>query len=192
MPQLFDRDQDKDSELMSEEDPLRLRAARDAAVQAARVAVRDTTRLTRLLSILNDSGPLDLLLDRVLSTLSELFLADIVVLLDPTGTGSYSPLAAIGLPEDILRLPFSDEEGSYIRQLMDTGATLKIENAGTDHKIDFQLRDMGAETVVELPVDGSLKSSGVLILARCHPTPFVDGDVDLLMAMAYRIGRTLC
>src|SRR5512145_3543935 len=80
-----------------------LRAARDAALQAAQSAIRDTTRLTRLLTILSEPGPLHLLLDRVLATLSELFSADIVVLLDPTGAGTFRPLAAIGLPEDVLQ-----------------------------------------------------------------------------------------
>ncbi len=84
----------------SADDLSRLRTARDAALMAAQTAVLDTTRLTRLLTILSEPAPLALLLDRVLSTLSELFLADIVVLLDPAGTGTFSPLAAVGLPEE--------------------------------------------------------------------------------------------
>ena len=184
-------DHEESQQQMGAEDLLQLRAARDVAVQAAREAVRDTTRLTRLLTILHDPGPLTHLLDRVLSTLSELFLADIVVLLDPVGTGSFSPLAAIGLPEDILQLPFSNEEGSYIKRLMQTGEPLCIENADADPKIDFQLRDLGAETVLGLPVDGSHTARGVMILARCRPDPFVDADVALLRTMSYRIGRTL-
>jgi signal transduction histidine kinase/ActR/RegA family two-component response regulator len=191
MSQLFKQDQGGIPQQTGDDDLPRLRAARDAALQAAREAIRDTTRLTRLISILNDSGPLHLLLDRVLSTLSELFLADIVVLLDPIGTGSYSPLAAIGLPEDILQRPFSDEESSYTRLLMQTGIPVLIENADTDQKIDFQLRDMGAETVIGLPMDSSSTARGALILARCRPEPFLSSDVNLLMAMSYRIGRTL-
>ena len=173
------------------EDLLQLRAARDAAVQAAREAVRDTTRLTRLLTILHDPGPINILLDRALSTLSELFLADTVVLLDPAGTGSLSPLAAIGLPEDRLQLPFSGEEGGSLQRLMQTGEPLCIEHAERDPRVDFQLRDQGAKAVVGLPVDGSHTVRGVLLLARCRPDPFVDADVALLRTMAYRIGRTL-
>jgi signal transduction histidine kinase len=191
MSHRVDNDHEEPRQQMGAEDLLHLRAARDAAVQVAREAVRDTTRLTRLLTILHDPGTLNLLLDRVLSTLSELFLADIVVLLDPVGTGAFSPLAAIGLPEDILQLPFSDEDGSYIKRLMQTGEPLRIENAEADPKVDYQLRDIGAETVVGLPVDGSHTARGVLILARCRPDPFADADVALLRSMAYRIGRTL-
>ena len=191
MSQPYENDRQRNPQQMETDEFIRLRTARDTAVQAAREAVRDTTRLTRLLTILNDPGPLNLLLDRVLSTLSELFLADIVVLLDPVGTGTFSPLAAIGLPEDILQLPFSDEEGSYTKLLRQSGVPLLIENAGSDPKIDFQIRDIGAETVVMLPVDGSDTTRGVLILARCRSDPFTDDDVGLLSTMAYRIGQTL-
>ena len=191
MSQSSDNDNENYLQQDNENEPLQLRAARDSAVRAARASVRNTTRLTRLLTILNDPGPLNLLLDRVLSTLSELYMADIVVLLDPTGTGSYSPLAAIGLPEDILHLPFSDEEDSYTKRLIQTGLPLHTENAGADPKIDFQLRDLGAETVVWLPIDGIHTTGGVLILARCHPDAFAADDIDLLKTMAYRIGQTL-
>ncbi|MFH1985356.1 MAG: ATP-binding protein [Pseudomonadota bacterium] len=191
MPQRIDREREKNTESLGGDDLLRLRAGRDAAVQAAREAVRDTTRLTRLLTILNDSGPLDLLLDRILSTLSELFLADIVVLLDPVGTGSFAPLAAVGLSEDILPLPFSEAQGSFTQRLMHTDAPVLIENADADPTIDFQLRDMGAETIIGLPVDGSQINRGALILARCSPIPFARSEVGLLRTMAYRIGRTL-
>lgn len=186
-----DYDQDNNHAHVDGDDLLRRRASRDAAVQEAREAVRDATRLTRLLTVLNDPGPLEQLLDQILSTLSELFLADIVVLLDPVGTGSFAPLAAVGLAEDVLPLPFSDEPGSYAHHLMQTGAPMLTEDAGADPKIDFQLRDMGAETVAGLPVAGSHATRGALILARCSPKPFEGSEVDLLNAMAYRIGHTL-
>src|SRR5512145_471457 len=92
-----------------------LRAARDAALQAAQSAIRATTRLTRLLTILSEPAPLELLLDRVLSALSELFSADIGVLLDPAGIGSFVPLAAIGLPEHLIHQPMSDAESGYVK-----------------------------------------------------------------------------
>ena len=168
-----------------------LRASRDTALQAAREAVRDTTRLTRLLSILNDSGPLHLLLDRGLSTLSELFLADVVVLLDPVGTGSFSPLAAIGLPEDCARLPFSHKEGSLLDTLLTAGKPVNIAHVASGPEIDAQLLDLGVETLIGLPVDDKHAIRGALILARCHPAPFSETDAGLLKTMAYRIGRTL-
>ena len=173
------------------DDVFRLRAARDAALQAAQAAIRDTTRLTRLLTILSDPVPLELLLDRALSALSELFSADIVVLLDPAGTGTFSPLAAIGLPEDMIHQPMSGAEHSYVAAAMRTQAPVLTTQAGTDPKVDPQLRELGAETAVWLPVIGSQAARGALILARCRPVPFAHADADLLAAMAYRIGLAL-
>ena len=132
-----------------------LHVSRDTALQAAREAVRDTTRLTRLLSILNDSGPLHLLLDRGLSTLSELFSADVVVLFDPVGTGSFSPLASIGLPEDRACLAFSSQEGSLLKLLLSLGEPINVKDVGSGPEIDAQLLDLGVETLIGLPVNGN-------------------------------------
>ena len=172
-------------------DPAQLRAARDAAIQAAQVAMRDTTRLMRLLTILGEPISLDILLDRALATLSELFAADIVVLLDPGGTGSFVPLAAVGLPEESIQRPFSSAESSHVAQAQRTGMPVLSTQASTDPEVDIQLRELGAEAAIWLPVNGSHSTRGVLILARCHVTPFGHADVGLLTAMAYRIGVAL-
>ena len=170
---------------------LRLRAARDAALQAAQAAMRDTTRLTRLLTILSDPAPLEQLLDRALSALSELFSADIVILLDPAGNGTMCPLAAIGLPEELVRLPISAGRNSHVSAAMRTGEPVLTMDAGNDPELDAHLRELGVETAVWVPVIGSQAARGVLILARCRAAPFAHADADLLKAMAYRIGLAL-
>jgi diguanylate cyclase (GGDEF)-like protein/PAS domain S-box-containing protein len=168
-----------------------LRAARDAALLTARESIRDTTRLTRLLTILGDPTSLEQLLDRVVSTLSELFSADIVVLLDPAGNGSFSPLAAIGLPEDVMREPFSHAEESYTLSTMKFQLPILLDEMETDPNVDLQLRDLGARTGVWLPVIGNYEVRGVLIMVRCNPIPFVRHDVGLLAAMIHRVGLSL-
>jgi diguanylate cyclase (GGDEF)-like protein/PAS domain S-box-containing protein len=168
-----------------------LRATRDAALLAAQAAIRDTTRLTRLLTILSDPAPLEQVLDRVLSTLSELFSADIVVLLDPAGSGSFSPLAALGLPEDIIQEPFSNAEESYTSATMKSQSPILLEEMDEDANVEKQLRDLGTKTGVWLPVIGHFSTRGVLIMARCKPIPFIVHDVGLLSAMIYRIGLAL-
>jgi signal transduction histidine kinase len=155
-------------------------------------AFLDITRLTRLISILNDSEPLHILLDRCLSALSELFLADIVVLLDPAGTGSFSPLASVGLPEEISHLKFSEEVGSITQRILAKTAPFSKSNIGSDDPdIDLQLRQLGARHVVGLPVYTDNAARGVLILARCHPLPFSEADIGLAGAMAKRVCHTL-
>ena len=166
----------------------RLRLSRDAAMHAANMAVRDATRLTRLMTAINDSGELDALLERILLTLSELFAAEIVVLLDPAGTGSYVPLSVVGLPEDLAALPFSVEREDNVARTMREGSPLLIKDAREDETVEAQLRDLDVGSVIYLPVTASHAARGVLILARCRAEPFAFSDVGLLTAMAYRIG----
>ncbi|MGA2401415.1 MAG: ATP-binding protein [Syntrophobacteraceae bacterium] len=173
------------------DDPSHLHVARDTALQAEHGAVLDTTRLIRLLTILNEPTPPALLLDRVLSTLSELFSADIVVLLDPEGSGTFSPLAAVGLTEDIIHQPMSDDKDGYVVAATKAMAPVVSAQASADPKVDPQLRELGAETAVWLPVMDSNAARGVLILARCRPVPFTQPEVGLLTTMAYRIGLAL-
>lgn len=170
---------------------VQLQTARDAALQAARAAVRDTTRLTRLLAILSEPGTLDQLLDRALSTLSELFIADIIVLLDPIGTGGFLPLASVGLPESMTLQPFSFAPDHYLHQMMRERKLRIIDNVAEDEILDPRFRELEAQVVVGLPVFGENSIRGVLVVARCQGERFADSEIDLLATMAYRIGLTL-
>jgi signal transduction histidine kinase len=168
-----------------------MRAVRDAAIQAAQVAVLDTTRLMRLFAVLSEPLPLESLLDNALTTLSELFGCEIVVLLDPGGTGRFAPLAAVGLPEVSLNGEFSSAEGSPLSRAMLTGMPVSCNNAQICTEVDPQIRELGAENVVWLAVSSSNGIRGALVLARCYQTPFTNSDMGLLRAMAYRIGVAL-
>ncbi len=170
------------------EDRRRLRMTKDSALTAAREAVRDATRLTRLLTVLNDSGTLDALLERALSTLSELFAAEVVILLDPAGTGSYAPLASVGLPDDAAISVFSDDPDGNIARTMREGGPLLLQDVGAEGTVEPQLAELDVETVIYLPVAASHGARGVLILARCLRRAFDYAEVGLLTAMAYRIG----
>ncbi|MHC1727021.1 MAG: PAS domain-containing protein [Syntrophobacteraceae bacterium] len=184
-------DEDGNAVPASSEDLLRLRARQKELVKAAQAAIRDTTRLNRLFTILSEPAPLELMLDRVLSTLSELFASDIVVLVDPAGSGTFSPLASVGLPEYMIHLPMSSAESGCVVKAMATRTPIVKTEVGLDLSIEPQFRELDTETAVWIPVTGSHAARGVLILARCHPTPFAHADVHLLTAMAYRIGLAL-
>ncbi len=167
----------------------RLRAQHAATVQALQAAIRDVTRLTRLFAILNEPAPLERLLDRVLATLSELFLCDVVVLLKGGAEGGLVLLAAIGLPANMQKRALFSSDSSYTTTALKGGQPTTVAQARVDPKVDAYLRDLDVETAVWLPVSGDEGSSrGVLVLARCQPVPFVQADVDLLAVMAYRIG----
>lgn len=176
---------------LTEEDLLRLQNSRDAALHSARLAVRDTTRLTRLLAILSEPDSLNSLLDRALASLSELFSSDILVLLDPVGTGNFVPLAAIGIPDYMLCQPFSSGENSFLRKVMLDQTPLALNAVQHVAHADSQLVELGVETAVSLPLLGSHGVRGALIVARCQAMPFAESEISLLTAMAYRIGLAL-
>jgi diguanylate cyclase (GGDEF)-like protein/PAS domain S-box-containing protein len=168
-----------------------LRLSRDAALKAAQAAVRDATRLTRLLTILNDTGSLATILDRAMATLSELFAADIVVLLDPAGTGSFRPLASVGIPEDMLADSFLSGTDSHILRVLKDGGLVQIPRVAGDERVEWQLHELGGETALFLSISASHEARGALILARCTASPFDAAEIGLLTAMAYRIGLTV-
>ena len=182
--------QPSDIRLAGEETPEALRAARDAAIQAAQVAMRDSTRLMRLLAILGEPIRLGELLDRALATLSELFSAEVVVLLDPAGNGHFRPAAAVGLPEDAISQAFVADEESPVAQVLRDSRVLAVE-ASDGVAIDAQLLEQGVQSSIWIPVKGSRSTRGVLILGRCRPQKFLQTDIGLLSAMGYRLGIAL-
>jgi len=173
------------------EETRRLRAERAAAVEAMRAAVRDTTRLMRLFAILNEPAAPAEMFDRVLATLSELFMADVVALLESAGDDGLRPLAAIGLPLNQVTWPTA-AGGGYAAEVLRGGTVGTTSRARADPRVEPCLVDVEAETAVWLPVAGDGPDRrGVLVLARCRPVPFSRSDVNLLQAMSYRIGRMI-
>jgi signal transduction histidine kinase/CheY-like chemotaxis protein len=174
----------------SAEDAARLLAERDTALRALRAAVRDTTRLTRLFTILSEPAPLEKVLDRVLSTLSELFAADVVALLQAAG-GRARVLSAIGWPVEAMRRDAPIHPASPLAAALERGTPVPVAELSARPGADPLLLDLGVSAAVWLPVRGDQAVRGVLLLARCRPAPFERADVDLLAAMAYRIGLLL-
>ena len=101
------------------------------------------------------------------------------------------PKAAIGLPEDMIRQPLSETLSGYAAAAMASKAPGSITEAGQDLRVEPQLRELGAETAVWLPVVDTQSVCGALVLARCQPLPFANADADLLVVIADPIGLTL-
>jgi signal transduction histidine kinase len=175
------------------EEVRRLQAAHDAAMTALEAALRDTTRLTRLLTILSEGAPLERLLDRVLSTLSELFRSDVAALLQlHAGEGpGYAVRAAVGIPEDQLEWVVPAEPGMPITRAVEGRAAVQIADLTADPGVALSLVQLGARTAVWLPAMGEAGVEAVLVLARCRVEPYERTDLDLLGAMAYRIAVLL-
>jgi signal transduction histidine kinase len=144
-----------------------------------------------LFAILSEPAQLAIVVDRVVLALSEMFAADIVVLLRPACPEGLVPLGAIGLPEELVRRPFSCAEGGYADIATQDRVPVLVENALGDPKMDPQFVELGVEAAAWLPILGSQAVLGVLVLGRCQPILFDRSDADMLMAMAYRIGLVL-
>lgn len=158
---------------------------------AYRDAARDAGRLNRLLAVLGEPSPVAALIDRAVLVLSELFAADVVALLRPAPGGLLAPIGAIGLPEAAAGLPFSAAESGHAAAALRTRAPVLVPEARFAPALEPRLRELEVEAVAWLPVLAAGEAVALLVLARCQPTPFARADVDLLMAMAHRIGLLL-
>lgn len=173
------------------EEIAQLKRARDEALRAAQSAVRDASRVNRILTVLSDPEPLEFLLEKILTTVSELFSADIVVLLDPVGTGNFLPVASVGIPEDY---SFKNAKAHDILPLFKkfhVGTALDAEVLQKNPAMQELSEMLEVETAAWIPMKGRRELRGSLILARCTPSPFTRQELDLLTAMAYRISLTL-
>jgi diguanylate cyclase (GGDEF)-like protein/PAS domain S-box-containing protein len=169
----------------------KLKQARDEALRAARSAVRDASRVNRILTVLSEPEPLEHLLEKLLTTVSELFSSDIVVLLDPSGTGSYYPVASVGIPEDYELEAAPKGYIAPLFKMFHVGTVLDQEVIQTNPVLHEVSQVLGVEEAAWIPMKGSPELRGALILARCTPSPFTRQELDLLTAMAYRISLTL-
>jgi signal transduction histidine kinase len=120
-----------------------------------------------------------------------MFAADIVAILEPVGSGELKTLGAIGLPEDLAERPFSGVEGGPAAAAIRDRTPVLVENVLGDPSLDPQLAELGVETAAWLPVVGSQRVLGVALLARCRSVPFARSDIDMLMAMANRMGLVI-
>jgi signal transduction histidine kinase len=165
--------------------------AEDEALLSANAALRDVTRFSRLLTALNEPASIEPYLDRILSTISELFLADIVILLNPAGKGDFMPVASLGLPEGLDAQLFAHSSVARAFDALRVGTIFDPSTHHRDPMLDAGLRSLGIESGAWIPMAGSAESRGAILLARCKPIPFSREEIDLLSAMAYRIGLAL-
>ena len=169
----------------------RLKRSRDDAMHAARTAARDAGRVSRLLTALNEPGPVESLLENVLNTVSEIFSADLVVLNDVAGTGHYYPVASVGLPEDFV---FPKAWLADVAPLYDptwNGGVLTPEMIRANPAFRELAQQLMLEAAVWIPMKGSRELRGAIVLARCAPLAFNREEIALLSTMAYRIAITL-
>jgi diguanylate cyclase (GGDEF)-like protein/PAS domain S-box-containing protein len=169
----------------------KLKKSRDEALGAARSALRDTTRVTRLLMALNERAPFDILLDNILSTVTEIFSSDIAALIDSAGTGHFIPIASVGIPEELMPKTISATESHMMSEIIRKSIAITPAKLKDIDFLDKIYSKLNIKTAVWIPLRGSEETRGALILARCGSLPFSDEDISLLSAMTYRIALTI-
>lgn len=168
-----------------------LRRSRDEALHAARAAVRDASRVNRLLTVLNEPAPIDSLLDSILNTISEIFSADVAVLIDTAGTGHFYPVASVGLPEDFaFREASLGDIAPLFEQQWEGGVLTPQMIQSTPVFAELgQLLQIQAAAWIPMKNDRALR--GALALGRCAAQRFTPEEIGLLSTMAYRIAVAL-
>jgi diguanylate cyclase (GGDEF)-like protein/PAS domain S-box-containing protein len=170
----------------------RLRLERDAAVQAARAAMADTTRLTRLLTTLSEPGSIEELVDNTVACLSDLFAAEVAALLIPADPESCAILAAVGLPEGRFPRALACTPGTALAVALDGEVCV----AGTPHPtgatVDRAFHELSIETTVWVPMrDSHAAVIGAVVLGRGAGGTLAHTDIALLVSMAQRIGMAV-
>ena len=160
-------------------------------IEKYRTAVQDMTRLNRLFAILSDPASLDVVVDRVVIALSEMFAADVVALLTPDGHGDFTTVGAIGLPEELRGRPFSGCDTCCAAAAIRSRVPILVADAMHDPGMDPILTGLEIQTAAWLPVLGAREILGVLVVGRGQPLPFSLSDTDLIMTMTQRVGLVL-
>lgn len=156
-------------------------------------ALAHATRLTRVLTVLSEPAQADALVDRLLETLSELFAADVVSLL-LVDAGRLRESAALGLTEPGAPSGLTGSGPPSGRVVADPRAeqaltTLEPVRARVSQE-HGALAAAGVDQGLWLPVQGVSEAVGVLRLMR-QGEPFADEDVEVLSAIALRVGLAL-
>jgi GAF domain-containing protein len=101
-------------------------------------------------------------------------------------------MATLGIPETMGGYCFSNTVNGHAATVLKTSDVVVSNQADTDKNVDTLLRDLGAKTVISVPLTTVYGlSRGVMMLVRCTPVPFSSTDKDILKTMGYRIGLSI-
>jgi len=154
-----------------------VQTARDAVEQA----YRDSSRLIRLLAVIGEPAEPDLLIDRLLGALSEVFFADITCLVYTDGVTT-DILAARG---------FGEGDPRQLPELPNAGSLLPTNRLGSWVRPDDgpapQVAGVEIRSLAQVPLSDDALSGEVLVLLRADPRPFSAGELQMLQSVALRL-----
>jgi diguanylate cyclase (GGDEF)-like protein len=157
-----------------------LRTQLQLATLAAQQAYRDSSRLIRLLAVIGDPASPDVLVDRTLGALSEVFFADVTCLVYTDGTQA-EIIAARGFGEDELpTLPALPGADGLLTHNRLAAWLCPVEEAP-------RAAGLPIRSAAHIPlIDGPATGEGIILL-RSAPTPFEPGELQMLQSVASRL-----
>jgi diguanylate cyclase (GGDEF)-like protein/PAS domain S-box-containing protein len=161
------------------------------AMASARVAYQDSSRLIRLLTILQGPGSPEDLIDEALTTLSDVFAVDVASVVRLVG-GRLVVTASCGLPEGDPAFVTGWEPCAAARQaLRDGQARSLVLNGAPDGAPDGEAtlaRNVGLRSGVWLPLAGDNgRRDHLLILYRREENAFSRSEMELLSSVTNRL-----
>jgi diguanylate cyclase (GGDEF)-like protein/PAS domain S-box-containing protein len=162
----------------------------DVANVAVRDAYRDTTRLIRLLTVINTPSSPDVLIDRALTVLSEVFSADVTAVAEAIGD-RLLVTASCGLPEDDPAFRGEWRRGPAATEALTTGETVVCDRLSAADTPPT-LRAYGLRSAAWIPLSAEPDERvELLLLYRCGDEPFTEAELQMLASVGYRMASAV-
>jgi diguanylate cyclase (GGDEF)-like protein len=162
-----------------------VRAQLQLATQAAQQAYRDSSRLIRLLAVIGEPAAPDVLIDRTLGALSEVFYADLTCLVYSDGD-SCKIITARGFGErEVPRLPVLPGAADLLNQNR-LAAWLCPDGDPVPEAAGVPIR-----SAAHIPLVEATPAGEGLLLLRSDRTRFSPGELQMLQSVAARLRATL-
>jgi diguanylate cyclase (GGDEF)-like protein/PAS domain S-box-containing protein len=177
----------------STSDPLVDRLRRDLAlaVESARAAHRDTTRLIRLLTVIGQPSAPSKLVDDALRLLSELYACDVVCLARSDGL-RLLVTAAFGLPEGDAAFDTAWPLAAGAARVLSSAQPAAMEPAGGDlDGFPGVMSQLGVRGGAWIPLTTEGGAGQLLILCRVGAEQFSRSDLEILASVASRLGLAI-
>jgi diguanylate cyclase (GGDEF)-like protein len=157
------------------------------ATSAAANAYRDTSRLTRLLTVLSSPSPPSQLLERSTAVLSEAYTCDVVCVVERVGD-RHVVMSASGIPEDDASFVEGWALGPAAAEVTSTGNPVTRQLRSPDADVPSALEAVRPRSAAFVPMSADLlEIEQLLILFRSTGEPFSGTDLQVLTSVAQRL-----
>jgi diguanylate cyclase (GGDEF)-like protein len=157
------------------------------ATSAAENAYRDSARLTRLLTVLSSPAPPSELLERATAVLSEVFICDVVCVVECVGE-RFVAVSASGLPRDDVAFVEGWALGPAAAEVIASRTPVTRQLASPDADVPSSLDGLGLRSAAFVPMStGPVEVEQLLVLFRSTGEPFSGTDLHVLTSVAQRL-----